>query len=130
MSLTLSTEKKTIRNDLILILSLLLAAAVLLAIVLATRVVGSFVRIKQNGETIAIVSLYDDREIEIKGDNGEILNTVSVKNGEVTVKYANCPDLICHKHRPIKYVGESIACLPNRVSVSLEGEESSVDFIS
>ena len=51
------------------------------------------------------------------------------QHGEVFVTGADCPDKLCEK-ASIDKSGESIVCLPNRLSVTVEGEnEKEVDVI-
>ena len=91
---------------------------------------GATVSITVGGEVYKTLPLDSDAVIEVvTGENGEYVNTVTVKDGRVFVSYANCPDGICEDHRPIKYRGESIACLPHRLAVTVEGgEEGDVDI--
>ena len=46
-----------------------------------------------------------------------------IENGEAYMKYADCPDGVCKSTGRIKYNGQSIICLPNRVSVMIESGE-------
>lgn len=126
----MKNSAKKIRNDVILVLALLTAALVAFLIFKACAADGSTVRITVGGELYKTLSLDKDTEISVvTGDNGEYVNTVTVKDGKVTVSYANCPDGICESHRPIKYKGESIVCLPHKLAVTIEGgEEGDVDI--
>ena len=43
---------------------------------------------------------------------------------------ANCPDHICVRQGKIHYTGQVITCLPNRLTVTIEGgEDGGVDLI-
>ena len=48
------------------------------------------------------------------------------------MSYSSCPDHICENTGKVKFVGEQIVCLPNRVSVTISGEmgDDGVDFVS
>ena len=48
------------------------------------------------------------------------------------MSYSSCPDHLCENTGRIKYVGETIVCLPNKVTVMVIGEDdgSGVDFVS
>ena len=83
-----------------------------------------------DGEVYCRVSLDTDTTFDvITGENGQYKNTICVKDGKVSVSYANCPDGICKNHREIKYEGESIICLPHKLSVVIEGgEKNDVDI--
>ena len=56
--------------------------------------------------------------------NGKTVNTVLVKDGAVSMIYADCPDGVCTAHTPISRAGERIICLPNRVEISIESSSS------
>lgn len=118
-----------IRNDIILVCSLLALALVGFIIFKSCAKEGRVVVISIDGEVYREVSLDTDAVIEVvSGNNGEYKNTVTVKGGRVSVSYANCPDGICERHREIKYEGESIVCLPHKLSVTVEGGSSGVDL--
>ena len=44
-----------------------------------------------------------------------------IQNGEVFMEEADCPNQICVHHAPIRYKGESIVCLPNRIIIEVIG---------
>jgi len=55
---------------------------------------------------------------------------VSVLSGEVSVTSSDCPGGDCMKKGVITRAGESIVCLPARVSITLEGGgDADVDII-
>lgn len=115
-------NKKTVR-DIILAVSLIVIALVFIMIRGAFRTDGGMVEVKYNGETFGVYSLSEDREIDIDGKC-----TLSISNGCAKMIYADCRAHICTAHAPIKYGGEVIVCLPNRVSVRVLGGE--YDFVS
>lgn len=47
-------------------------------------------------------------------------NVVVIKGREVSVTEASCKNRVCVKHGSISYAGESIVCLPNRLTVRIE----------
>ena len=61
--------------------------------------------------------LSSEGEFEISGVQ------VVVENGCARIARSDCPDLYCVSCGPISRVGESLVCLPNRVSVTLSGED-------
>lgn len=121
---------KKIRNDIILVSSILALALVCFFVFKACAKEGTLVTVTVNGEVYKTVPLDTDTVIDIvTGENGEYKNTVEIKDGKVSVTYANCPDGICEKHRAIKYRGDSIVCLPHKLVVSIEGgAEGDVDI--
>lgn len=55
-------------------------------------------------------------------DGGE--NVISISEGRVEVKSANCGNQVCVEHAPISQAGEQIACLPHGLVVEVVAEES------
>lgn len=67
-----------------------------------------------------------DRVQRVAGPLGDTI--VAISNGTVRVVDSPCRDKICVAAGAISHTGQFVACLPNRVSVSLEGrDEPSVD---
>ncbi len=57
-------------------------------------------------------------------------NILVIAEGEAWLSEANCPDLLCVRQGRIRYTGQSIICLPNRLTVTVEGGESNgVDLV-
>lgn len=54
---------------------------------------------------------------------------VEVADGSVRVTQSSCPDGLCMRMGAITRAGESIVCLPNRVSVVLAGGEEALDAV-
>lgn len=114
-------SKKT-RNDLILLAGILLLASLCLALFYFNKTQGDSVKIMLNGSEYKTLSLKEDTELTVK--NGEGSNTVVIKNGEAYVKDATCPDKICEGHRAISRVGETIVCLPNKLTLRIFSQSS------
>ena len=49
-------------------------------------------------------------------------NVCEIKNGEVKMTEANCPDHLCMKQPAVGSAGGYIVCLPNKVVIQGEGE--------
>lgn len=77
---------------------------------------GKVCRISVDGKVCGELSLSEDGELKLPGC------TVKVTNGEVFVVDSTCPDKVCEKTGRISKSGESIICVPNRVSVEITGE--------
>ncbi len=55
-------------------------------------------------------------------------NILVIEDGYADVTEASCPDQICVNHNRIRYSGESIVCLPNKLIVEVEGgEDNGID---
>ena len=121
-------DKKT-ANDLLLIAGAILIA--LIALIICNQykkrtTENAYVVIEINGEEIGRYSLNENRELELETYNGGS-NIVVIKDNEVTVTEASCPDKICVNHKAIKYNGETIICLPNRMMVTIESAGEKTD---
>lgn len=108
---------------------LLLIAAVCLAAVLAAlfffgknSAPAAYAVIELDGREQERLPLSKDQEICVEGQGG--YNVVSVSDGEVRVLDADCPDGLCVRQGRIRHAGQSIVCLPHRLSVRLEAEET------
>lgn len=107
---------RTYRADILLILSLFLIFLLAIIITSALRTGGEALEITQGGEYLMTVSLAEDGEYKI-GEG----NILVVEGGEAYMKSAECPDKTCISIGRISLVGESIICLPNRVTVTVVG---------
>ncbi len=79
---------------------------------------GDRVVISVDGKTFGEYSLSKDCEVSVKSQRGE--NTVVIKNRKVTVSAADCPDKYCVSHVGIDETGETIVCLPHRLTVEIK----------
>ena len=112
-------NNKKIRNDIILILSVLLFAAAMFAFYILRAEQGNYVVVTVAGDEIGRYRLSENLKTDILTDNDGI-NTLVIQDGEVYLSYANCPDKICVQHRKISLAEESIICLPHKLVVSIE----------
>ncbi|MBE5756954.1 MAG: NusG domain II-containing protein [Clostridiales bacterium] len=120
---------RKLKNDLIFIISLIVILVCVGLGVYFFRKPGDTVKVLVDGNLYGTYSLQKEREIEIKiGDN---LNILVIKDGKADMIKASCPDSICVKHRPISKNGETITCLPNKVTVIIEinDKQGEVDVI-
>ena len=114
------------RNDFFLGAVLLLAAAVLFLGQRMVREKGAAVQVLVGNEEFGLYSLSEDQEIPV-GEG----NIIAISGGEAFMKWADCPDKLCIHQGMISHTGESIACLPNRVTVRVRGGAASdVDSIA
>ena len=114
------------KGDIIILAALLCIAAVAFCALYFLAPSGDTVKIEVASKTVATLPLDEDTTYNVE-IGGKITNTVEIKDGEVSVIYADCPDKICVNHRAISKSGESIICLPNKVVVSVEGDNTEVD---
>ncbi len=119
---------KKYRIDAIVIASLLLLSSLVLLVVFLTRQEGATVSVTVDGVTVGEYPLGVNGVYELC--NGK--NVLTVEDGRAYMSYSSCPDHLCENTGRIKYVGEQIVCLPNKVTVTVIGEDdgSGVDFVS
>lgn len=129
----ISMEKKVKKNDIILIVVILVLA------------LGSYIGIRyyqsvNTNAPTAVVTVKDveygrfplDKNVTEKIELPDgAYNILVIQDGKADITEASCPDGICVNHRPISMVNETIVCLPNELVVEIEnGEESDVDSMT
>jgi hypothetical protein len=115
-----SNGGRRVKNDIILIAVLLSLAALAALALMLLRTEGDTVVVTVDGEVWGEYALHENRSVEIRV--GESYNLLVIEDGRAYVREASCPDGICSAHRPIRYDGESIICLPNRVVVEIRAK--------
>ena len=111
------------KNDILLAIILLFAGLGLFLIFSLVNKPGEYVNISVDGYICKTVSINEDAVIRIP-ETGEDYNVIEIKDGKVYVSYADCPDKICVKHKPILEVGQTIICLPHKLTVSVSGHDA------
>ena len=119
--------KKSYRLDVIIISAILLFSLALLLIVTLTKESGEIAVVEIDGATVAEYSLSQNGEYALNGGT----NVLVIENGYAYLNYSNCPDHTCEKTGRIQYVGQTIVCLPNKLTVTIKGNaENGVDLVS
>ncbi|MCD7821944.1 MAG: NusG domain II-containing protein [Clostridiales bacterium] len=123
------------RYDLLLLAALVLVGLGLTAFVLLSRMNsasdGLTVTIRQDNEVVATLPLDEDATYAVQGEDGGTTNLVVIEDGTVHMEEADCPDQLCVKQGKIRYAGDSLICLPNRVVVEISGEdEQALDAVA
>lgn len=114
------------RADLILVVALLLLAGILYLTMNANRQEGGVAVVRVNGVETERHSLAVDGTFSLNGGT----NILVIQDGQAWLSKADCPDLLCVKQGKIHYTGQVITCLPNRLTVTVEGGESNgVDLV-
>ena len=120
----MKAKNKLIRNDIILILCLLIVAAIGILYLFVFRNQGNTVKVTVDGEIYGIYSLSENVTEDIyTGENHQHHNRLIIKNAKAYMATASCPDGICVTHAPIFRDGESIVCLPNRVVITVVSDD-------
>ena len=127
MDKKINPDKKKYRLDIIVIASILLVSFIALLIVTLNKKEGSVVVVEIEGVKVSEYSLFLNGEYSLNGGT----NILVIENGVAYLNYSSCPDHTCEKTGKIKYVGQSIICLPNKVSITIKGDtEGGVDLVS
>ena len=114
------------KNDLILIGAILLIIAIIFAVTTLTKEEGAYVVVKVDGKEVGRYSLAVDGEYELNGGT----NILHIEGGAAYLTWANCPDHLCVKQGKVSMTGETITCLPNKLTVTVYGADSGVDLVS
>ncbi len=110
------------KRELILI-TVILAIALLLSAVfyVQNQKPAELVVVSVDGKTVKTLDLHKDADMIIEGYGGT--DHLIIKDGYASITDASCPDKVCVRTGKIHKSGELIVCLPNRVVVTIEGEE-------
>lgn len=115
------------KADVIVIAVVLAVAGVLCLFLYGFHHTGSYVQVEIDGTVSEVLPLSEDCEKTITtSDGGE--NTLVIQDGTASVTDANCPDKICVHHAAIRRSGESIICLPHRLTVSIVSSDGDSDI--
>ena len=115
-------DKKKLRNDLILIGSLLVVAAISLICVLAFRVKKNLmakIYVQNNIVETIDLSKKEENDYLIKGLNGEV--HVHTHDGAIAVVKSNCPHQDCVRMGYVKESNHPIICAYNAVYITIDG---------
>ncbi|MDO4607636.1 MAG: NusG domain II-containing protein [Clostridia bacterium] len=102
------------KGDIVIIVSVALAFVASIVLLVSFSKQGNRVVIKQDNKII-----YDDG-IVINNTVKTEHNTITIKNGKVYMSHSDCKNQICVGSGKIEKKGESIVCLPNKVTVEIK----------
>lgn len=114
------------KRDLFLIGGILLLALALLLVIQLTKKTGAYVIVRIDGADVAHYSLSEPQTYPLNGGT----NTLRIEDGKAWLIDADCPDQICVRQGMIDEVGETVTCLPNRLTVTVYGADAGVDFVT
>ena len=113
-------------EDLAVILDLLLLAGILYLLLNVNRPEGGVAVVRVNGVVTERHPLNVDGTFPLNGGS----NILVIQDVQAWLSEADCPDKLCVKQGRIHYSGQVITCLPNRLTVTVEGGESDgVDLV-
>ena len=100
--------------DIVLIAALV---AVCFCVWILPRPAGKTVSVSVNGTVVTVLSLEKDCVFPL--DDG---TEVVVEKGAARVAHSTCKDGLCESMGPISKEGQTILCLPNRISLVISSE--------
>lgn len=109
------------RKDIGLI-AVIVAIALLLFLVFGRKTPGNKVTITLDGIEYGTYLLSQDQTIMVESKKG--YNQVVIKDGMVWVEDANCPDKYCVKQGKANTAAKSLICLPHRLVVEINQNET------
>ena len=116
-------DKKRLRNDIILIISLLVVAAIsLIMINVLTIRKNLYARIYVQNDVVEVIDLSKNEEADyyIDGIKGRL--HVHTKDGAIAVLESNCPHQDCVHMGYVKDSNHPIICAYNAVSIIIDGK--------
>ena len=124
---------KSLRNDIILLAVLVVAALVLFPIVAHSDKAGSYALVELDGAEYARLDL--DKDTSLTVDTKQGTNIIIVRDHAVSVESADCPDKICVNHASVNLAGETIVCLPHKLVITIKSDtakesEGSIDAVA
>ena len=121
------SKLKKYRADIILIAVVLSLSLLILLTVLLNRDEGSRAIVEVDGAVVGSYSLSVDGVVPLNGGT----NVLVIEGGAAYLTESHCPDHTCEKTGKVRYVGQTIVCLPNHLTVTVKGDsDSGVDLVS
>jgi hypothetical protein len=115
------------KKDLVVIGVIL--AVILLSVLLMQlfKKEGDYVVVRIDGKQVAKYSLQTDGEYQLNGGT----NVLKIQNGKAYLIYADCPDHLCINQGKVHQNGQTITCLPNRLTITVVTDNGEgVDLVS
>ena len=109
--------------------------SVIIGIILFGSIAAIFIMNRSGGGALTAVIRCGDIRHELALDEDGLFRfdgidaEFEVKNGKIRLTKASCPDKICEKTGYIGSSGQSIICIPNKITVAVVGSDESVDVM-
>ena len=91
-------------------------------------ITGPYVHITLGSEDYGDYPLDQDTTVTI--DQGSNHNVVTIQGGKVRMEESNCRNQVCVQEGTISTPGQSIVCLPSRLTVTIKGVPEGYDLIT
>lgn len=116
------------KGDFVILALALVLAALPLLLLLPADDAPAVVLVRQDGQLLRTLPLDADCTVEFATERGT--NVVEVSGGSVRITRADCPDGVCVRMGPIRRTGETLVCLPHRLTVEIAGAAESIDAVT
>ena len=116
-------NKKVLRNDLILIASLLVLAIISLVLVLTLKTKKNLqAKVYVQNEVVEVIDLSkkEEKDYYVQGLKGQV--HIHTKNGGIAIVESNCPHQDCVNMRYVYETNRPIICAYNAVYIVIEGK--------
>ena len=116
-------DKKVLRNDLILIGSLLVLAVISLVLVLTLKTKKNLVaKVYVQNEVVEVIDLSkkEEKDYFVQGLKGQV--HIHTKNGGIAIVESNCPHQDCVNMGYVYETNRPIICAYNAVYIVIEGQ--------
>lgn len=121
-------DKKKLRNDIILIASLLLVVAVSLIVIFTlTKRENLVAKVYVQNNVVEVINLSnkEEKEYEVEGLKGTL--HIHTKDGAIAVVSSSCPHKDCVNMGYVSETNRPIICAYNAVYIIIEGGGASSD---
>ena len=103
------------KKDLVVIGVILAVILLSFALMQLFKKDGDYVLVRVEGKEVARYSLQIDGEYQLNGGT----NVLKIQDGKAYLIYADCPDHLCINQGKISQNGQTITCLPNRLTITV-----------
>lgn len=110
------------RGDILLLVSCLGLAVLALGAKYLFRTPGATAVVRQEGQVLGRYPLRNDISIPIDSEPG--YNLLVIEDGQAYIREADCPHSLCVREGRIRHVGETLTCLPHKLTVTIEGADN------
>ncbi len=105
----------TNKRLIIIFVCLFFAFAALAVIIGGIQPEENIAIITVNGKFYKEVDITQEETFVVESKKGT--NTIEVKDNEISISEATCPDRLCVRHGSLKNKYDAIVCLPNKVVI-------------
>lgn len=123
-------RKRAAWGDMVVGLIILIAAAILAALLFSRSEQAMTAQVVLDGEVILSCRLDVLEETQLIPVEGEYSLVLEMSSAGVRVVKTQCPGEDCMHMGMISQAGEQIVCLPNRMVVSLHGNDAGYDAVT